>query len=555
MQHQPVETADATPIDEAIFTTIGTLVNHAVDQLDNPMLWQVLEEIAGSENAAAIDTGFAAVAARQFDDLALKLLETLGATFHALAIDREAGLARLHALAHSHAHCPQIAGALFFVQRQGTSQSADLSDRFCEAPFIKFETLIDGNVAPCCSIWTQHRLGHLERDSFDTIWNGPDAQAMRESIHDGSYRYCNKQRCTLIMEDALPKKTDVTDPDLRDAIDNERLTMKSPKWLFLAHDITCNLACPSCRSELLGSDDAQEARFAIIENEVFHPLLNADGEVLVSVSGQGDPWSSQHYRSILRYMADHELTAKLNIHTNALLMSERKWEEYRGLERYETVVDVSIDACSPHVYQHVRRPGKWEKLEPNLRFIGRKRADGTFKEFHINATVQLDNFHELPGLTDFAADLGCDSVRFYMMQNTGGHISADYARGNVADAEHPLHRAFLETMRDPKLGLPQVHLYDAAIWRTAGLAAMLPADLLGPDPSVQAYDMAIAAARDTGDYGAVVALTVAARRAFPADARWLEIEAHALDILGFARQAGYRRADATLNAQPWRLAA
>jgi MoaA/NifB/PqqE/SkfB family radical SAM enzyme len=548
MHSEPVASATATPIDDAIFDTIGQLVNHAVEELDNPTLWEVLEELAGGETAAALDAGFSAVAAKQFDPFAVKLVETLGATFHALAIDKDAGLARLHALAHAHAHCPQIAGALFYVARHGTEKSADLSNRFCEAPFVKFETLIDGNVAPCCSIWTQHRLGHLERDSFDTIWNGPDAQAMRGSILDGSYRYCNKQRCTLIMEDALPLTSDVTDPDLRDAIDNERTVMKSPKWLFLAHDITCNLACPSCRSELLGSDEAQEARFAIIENEVFHPLLNADGEVLVSISGQGDPWSSQHYRSILRYMADHELNARLNIHTNALLMSERKWEEYKGLERYDTIVDVSIDACSPHVYRHVRRPGKWEKLEPNLRFIARKRAAGTFREFHINATVQLDNFHELPGLVDFGADLGVDSVRLYMMQNTGGHIAADYARGNVADAEHPLFRAFLETLRDPKLGQAHVHLYDVAIWRSEALAATLPSD------GVQDFDAAIAAARDAGDYGAVVALCVAARRADP-DPHWLEIEAHALDTLGFARQAGYRRADAALAAEPWRLAA
>lgn len=51
------------------------------------------------------------------------------------------------------------------------------------------------------------------------------------------------------------------------------------------------------------------------------------------------------------------------------------------------------------------------------------------------------------------------------------------------------------------------------------------------------------------------AAPVAARRDYPVEPRWLAIEAHALDILGFARRAGYRRADAELSAEPWRLAA
>ena len=138
---------------------------------------------------------------------------------------------------------------------------------------------------------------------------------------------------------------------------------QGPRWLFLAHDVTCNLACPSCRDGIQVADEAQELRFEKIERQVFQPLLNAEGEVRVSVSGQGDPWSSPHYRSILRYMSDHQLEGvALNIHTNALLMGEGRWAQYPGLERYRALVDVSIDACSPWVYETVRRPGKWDKL-------------------------------------------------------------------------------------------------------------------------------------------------------------------------------------------------
>jgi hypothetical protein len=459
---------------------------------------------------------------------------------HALSVDRARGLAFLAGLAAQHAHCPQIAGAIFFLERHGAGASADLSDRFCEAPFVKFETLIDGTVAPCCSIWTQQRLGHLDGSTAEQIWNSPSAQAMRASILDGSYSRCNKLRCTLINEGTLPKRDDVTDPAMRAVIDQGITYMEQgPRWLFLAHDVTCNLACPSCRDGIQAADEAQERRFEQIEQQVFQPLLNAQGQVRVSVSGQGDPWSSPHYRSILRYMSDHRLEdIELNIHTNALLMSEGRWAQYPGLERYHALVDVSIDACTPWVYEQVRRPGKWDKLYPNLQFIAGKRAIGAFREFHLNATVQLDNFHEMPALMRLARSLGADSMRLYMIQNTGFHLAAHYARCNVGDPAHPLHTAFLETLRDPILGEDIAHLYDVGRWRTRAFEAELPSDSLGRDFSREALAGAIRASG--ADAGRRAALCAAGRIKFADDPSLLQIEAQALYELGFAQQARYR---------------
>ena len=60
------------------------------------------------------------------------------------------------------------------------------------------------------------------------------------------------------MEDALPLRDEVQDPSMRRIID-ENITHldTSPSWLFLAHDITCNLACPSCRDGLIVSDERE----------------------------------------------------------------------------------------------------------------------------------------------------------------------------------------------------------------------------------------------------------------------------------------------------------
>jgi len=508
------------------------------DQTDHPEVWSALAEASHHNDVADLRTLIATILPFQDGQIA-KSLGTVAAVLESVCADRAAGLGELDRIALLYPHCPQVAGAQFFVQRHGDPhRSADLSDRFCEAPFIKFETLMDGSVAPCCSIWTQARLGHLDGQTAEDIWNSPSAQAMRGSILDGSYRYCNKQRCTLITDDVLPKRHDITDPVRRADIDKNRTFMtEGPRWLFLAHDVTCNLACPSCRDGIHAASEAQERRFDLIQEQVFQPLLQSGGNKTISVSGQGDPWSSPHYRSILRYMADHHLDVELNLHTNALLMGEKRWAQYAGLDRYRALVDVSIDSCTPWVYESVRRPGRWQVLLPNLRFIADKRARGEFREFHLNATVQLDNFHEMPALVAFAQTLGADSMRLYMIQNTGGHVSGMYPRLNVAGQDHPLHTVFLETLRHPILGSDHAHLYDVSHWRNRALAATLPSDRLGKDWT--RADL-IDAINDVGDPATVAALCTAGRIRFPADQSLLLREAHAMRDLGFIAQAGYR---------------
>jgi MoaA/NifB/PqqE/SkfB family radical SAM enzyme len=525
------------------YRAIERLVDDLRDGLDHPDLWALLHEVVAVDDHHDLFRLLVELRPLQHDNLIARIFDLVAATIHALAIDRDQGIAMLRRMEALDGASPQIAGVLFFFNRlTDPSKAPDLSTKFCEAPFKKFETLIDGTVAPCCSIWTQKRLGKLGDSGFEDIWNSIDAQEMRESILDGSFRYCNKQRCTHIVEDTLPERDAITEPTLRTIIDEGKTALDSkPEWLFLAHDWTCNLSCPSCRGEILAATEAQERRFETIEREVFHPLLHSGKEILISASGQGDPWSSQHYRSLLRYMADHDLNARLNLHTNALLMTEQKWEPYIGLERYHPLVDVSIDSCTPWVYAVVRRPGKWERLEPNLKFIARKRAAGIFREFHINATIQLDNYHEMPEMVDYAQTIGADTVRMYMMQDTGGHLSPDFARKNIASADHPLHFAFLETLRDARLGHPAAHLYDVGHWRQAALDTSLPSDRFHQDDPVDSYEAAIAetAAREKHDIA--VALCAAARSHFGNSIDLLQAEARSLEALGFEQQAGYRR--------------
>ncbi|WP_068084153.1 SPASM domain-containing protein [Novosphingobium rosa] len=534
-------------LDADCMAMLDLLVQNLADGVDHPEVWTLLGDLRRDPALPLLLETLQAARPMINHWRTGQSLDIVAGVLTALIEDKAAGLALLKAIEVRHAACPQLAGACFFVSRiDDAHRTADLSARFCEAPFVKFETLIDGTVAPCCSIWTQHRLGHLDRQSFEEIWNSPDAQAMRESILDGSFRYCHKQRCTLIMEDSLPLRDEVQDITLRQIIDEHRTELSTaPQWLFLAHDPTCNLACPSCRAGLEIASPAQQARFDIIMDKVLRPLLDSGDNLKVSISGQGDPWSSQHYRDILRHIADNDLSIKLQINTNALLMGEKRWADYAGLERHDPDVIVSIDAATPWVYEHVRKPGKWPKLIENLRFIADRHAAGVFPLYALNATIQLDNYHDIPALVALSEALGADELQLYMIQNTGAHLGHSFARANIADAAHPLHLSFLETLRNPCLDRPVVHMYDVANWRAKALEQHLPSDDLGDDWDREQALEAIRASVRSDDYVRAAALCAAVRQRFPADADLLLAEGAILDELGFTRQGDWRRAMAT----------
>lgn len=529
-------------MEPALAQFLELVADNLRDEVDHPEIWQVLYQLAQQDDASVMIYQIDRVRPFQLNPFVGKVLDIVSGVMTAVAVDRVAGMAKLKQLDATHSLCPQVAGACYFVSRLDTEDQGDLSAKFCENPFNRFDTLVDGTVATCCSIWTRKRIGKLDTQTVDEIWNGIDAQEMRESILDGSFRYCNKQRCTRITKDQLPNRDDVTDPHLRAVIDGHQTQLDvQPINLALAHDTTCNLACPSCRSGMLVATAQQEARFDKILRDVFHPMLQTGKDMNLFLSGQGDPWSSHHYRSILRYVADHDLPlGTLAINTNALLMGPKRWEEFQGLEKYRPSVRVSVDACTPWVYEEVRKPGKFEKLYENLQFIAGKHREGIFSFFNINATIQLDNYHELPALVDFAEHLGCVDILFYMIQNTGGHLALTFEQKNIGDAGHPLHTAFLETLRDPKLDRPIVNMYDVAILRDLSFGTHLPSDDLGPDFALDDVQHAIGSAMAAEDHRRTVALCAAGRIRFPEEESLLRTEAMALTALGFQQQAGYR---------------
>jgi len=362
----------------------------------------------------------------------------------------------------------------------------DLRGRFCSRPFevlvstqatrwneasSGFEQVMGESYLCDCAAWLPFSIGNIiDADSPDAIWNSAGAQEIRRSIVDGDFRYCSRTLCPAIVNNQLPKREEVVAPRLRAIIDEARITLDDPpRLLSLGHDASCNLACPTCRPEILMANREQNERLERARDRVILPLLRGDSTSLW-LTAWGDPFASRHYRSIIEALhGDEYRGVRLFLLTNGLLLTRAQWAAMPHLAERVVALKVSVDAATKETYEDVRRPGRWEVIEKNLRFFGELHRDGYFPidasgaetgdqvtGFGINFVVQSANFREMPEFVRLAREIGADYVTFQKYISFGHEGGAAYSSKDVASPLHPDHQEFLEVLKHPDLRDPRV---------------------------------------------------------------------------------------------------
>ena len=120
-------------IAETLLPIIESLVTQLADGFDHPDIWVGLANAAQFDDISDFRVLLGKLRQVASDPRVVKAAEIMYGLLHALSVDRGEGIGFLTALAHKTPHCPQIAGALFFVERHGdTTRSADLSNRFAK---------------------------------------------------------------------------------------------------------------------------------------------------------------------------------------------------------------------------------------------------------------------------------------------------------------------------------------------------------------------------------------------------------------------------------------
>jgi hypothetical protein len=337
----------------------------------------------------------------------------------------------------------------------------DLSDRFCPMPFTHLSTSHKGDAfACCCSAWAPYPVGNvIDAPSATEVWNSADAQEIRRSVHDGDFAYCSRTLCSFIAARTLPSKAEITDPILRRYIDERTVVVPEPPAMMqLNHDPSCNLACRSCRTDIITAGPDEQRVYVDAAERVLLPMLRGmDG--MTYISGGGEAFASAHYRKILASLNRAEFPGlSVFLITNGQLLNAKRWAEFPSLPAMIGNLSVSIDAARAETYERLRRPGKWNVLMENLELMSRMRAAGQFPRLQLNFVVQADNFRELPEFLALGNRLGADSFWLQRLTNYGSFTDPVFEQADVTSPQHPDHAELLAILRQPFLNDPRVDM-------------------------------------------------------------------------------------------------
>lgn len=327
---------------------------------------------------------------------------------------------------------------------------AYLADRFCPKPFEYFEISATGDVHVCCPSYLPVPIGNINESTAEAIWAADIAVELRRSVSDGSFRYCSRMHCGVIANRRLPPREEPAPSTASTG------AAPLPKMVNLSHDRSCNLSCPSCRTEhYVAKKDEQDRLSRMLEESIMPILRQAE---IVNITGSGDPFASNHFRSVLRRINRRDYpNLRIDLQTNGVLWDERAWEELElsGLVRQAVI---SVDAARPETYAIVRRGGHLGRLLQNLAFIRDLRKRREIKQLKLLFVVQALNFREMPAFVRLGEEFSADRVVFHMIRRWQSYSEKEFSRHFIGSAAHPDHQEFLELLRAPELAQPFVEL-------------------------------------------------------------------------------------------------
>lgn len=343
---------------------------------------------------------------------------------------------------------------------------------FCKQPFVTAAVNPNGEVHLCCAAFLKESAGNLLENTFPEVWNSERAQALRKTIHDGTYSHCIDARCPFLQGDVqLPPKEYVDDPMLRDIIDNERTVLDTgPLELHAAYDLTCNLSCPYCRSDYIALKGDELVIAERIHERVVEGALGITGTFVVS--SQGDPFASKFYSKILReFDAARFPGLRMRMTTNGTLFNAENWTAIAASHNALEHIHVSVNGASKRSFEANQRGASWERLLENLEFLSKECRDmggGRKRTVILSFIVQHNNYREMPEFVRLVKRFGFDRAHFGMLFHADRTFTdAEFADHAVHWPHHREHQEFQRVMADPMLREPEVFI-------VGGLTDFLP---------------------------------------------------------------------------------
>lgn len=323
----------------------------------------------------------------------------------------------------------------------------DKKDFVCLQPF-EFAEFFDYKSYMCCPNWLPVDLGDPMKITEN--WQSEKADSIRQSVVDGSYKYCIESRC--------PKLTGLKEGRTEGFMPKEEFLSKIddfvvdlfPKSIKLNFDQSCNLQCPSCRLHKINYEGAERARTEQIMQAVETQL--ADGLQKIECTGSGDPFFSRTFRKWMMNFdpANYPNLKSMHLHTNATLWNDSNWSRMQNIHKFVKSAEISIDAATKDTYEnYTRLGGKWDDLQENLIYISKIK---TLKVVTLSFVVQKDNYKEMNMFYEMGERIFGHthidwSVFFNRVVNWGTYNAEDFKNVDIGNPEHPEYALLLKEYR------------------------------------------------------------------------------------------------------------
>ena len=315
----------------------------------------------------------------------------------------------------------------------------DLKNYTCNVPFTSLE--IHNNVCfVCCPSWLPNRV-ELNEIPLKDVYNSEPIVDIRNSILDGSFKYCSKELCPYLSK--LVNYGVASGPvslKQNSQVYSAFIKSNTPETLVMNFDRTCNYKCPSCRVDLIveNSEGIKRVEKTIEDIDNYY----AKYVKVLYITGSGDPFVSVGFRNYLKNFNPKKYPnlKSIHLHTNASMWNKEMWDSMPNIHKYVHTCEISIDAGTKDTYENKTRiGGDWENLLSNLKFISTLPIS-----VKTSFVVQDSNYMEMEIFYNLMYSIFDKRVNVFFgkITNWGTFSDGEFKLKQVWDTEHPEHQLF-----------------------------------------------------------------------------------------------------------------
>lgn len=320
-----------------------------------------------------------------------------------------------------------------------------MSIKICPYPFSR-SSFGERVHIPCCSSWFTEE--YFDLDHTGAPGKSAAAIALRESVLDGSFRFCRREICQYPLidieeiENLDEHEVYIGHKELKQIRGGEFNKHFPITSLTIEADNRCNLTCASCRKEpILKVSPGWENRMKLELmrfSKVFRSLKK------VKFGGYAEFFFSPLYQNLLQtlYQLHPNGLLEVSILTNGTLATKNNFEKLGAAKKIITEINVSIDAGDEKTFK-ATRGGNWKQLLNNLEFLKELRLSNEIEKLRFNFVIQKKNLESVEAFINLGKMFEVDHIDFSHLLDWP-MMSLDFKENAVHIPGHPLHPRYQE---------------------------------------------------------------------------------------------------------------